>query len=155
MKAEKTKRKSSRVIRDPNPTPDNPNVFRIGKVERRFREMAEDVELTPGELLQALIDEGVTQTKLAEIIDCTRQAVGILGQRYGLDFPGARADLDESVRQHTTCEDFTEYVEMYGGSISQKSMAEMLGTSLSTLKRRIKVLGLDVPRAPKSTLKQV
>ena len=122
------------------PTPDNPAVHRCGKVERRLREFAEELEMEPGELLVQLLDEEVTQTALAEKLECTRQAVGVLAKRYGLEFPGAELDLDEIARQVSDASDFEDYVNRYWGAMTQVQMAEQLGASLSTIKRRIKKL---------------
>lgn len=122
------------------PTPTNPHVYRLGKVERKFREFAENIEKDPGELLVQLLEEGVTQTQLAEQMGCTRQAVGVLAKRYGLEFPGAKLDLDDVARQVSGAKDFKDYVKKFWGELTQKQMAEQLGTSLSTIKRRIKAL---------------
>lgn len=123
------------------PTPQNPVVHRLGKVERRFREFAEAAEMEPGALLEKLLEEGVTQTDLARSLECTRQAVGVLASRYGLEFPGAKLDLDEMVQRTTNAKDFAEYVGLFWGELTQQQMADQLDASLSTIKRRIKMLG--------------
>ena len=122
------------------PTPSNPAVHRLGKVERRLREFADELDMEPGELLVQLLEEEVTQTALAEKLECTRQAVGVLAKRYGLEFPGAELDLDETARQVSSASDFEDYVNRYWGQMTQAQMAEQLGASLSTIKRRIKKL---------------
>jgi transcriptional regulator with XRE-family HTH domain len=132
-------------------TPENPNVYRLGRVERTFRAMAEELGFQPGEFLQALLAENCTQAQLAQRIGCTRQAVGILASRYGLEFPGARMDFDhEATRFGAT--DFSHYVEIFGDKLTQREMAAEIGTSLSTIKRLIrKVLSAKegAPRKPR------
>ncbi len=126
-----------------SPTPTNPAVFRLGKVERKFRAFAEELNMEPGPLLEKLLGEGVTQTQLAEQIGCTRQAVGVLAGRYGLEFPGAKLDLDEESRRVSGATNFADYVKKFWGELTQKQMATQLGASLSTIKRRIKALQSD------------
>ena len=126
------------------PTPSNPAVYRLGKVERRFRAHAEASAMTPGDLLLKLLEDGVTQTELSTLLACTRQAVGILASRYGLEFPGAKLDLDAAAESMSNCADFESYVKTFWvtGQLTQKDISEQLGASLSTIKRRIKSLGL-------------
>jgi DNA-binding XRE family transcriptional regulator len=128
------------MTRTKAPTPKNPAVYRLGKVERKFRSFAEEQDTEPGALLVKLLNEGVTQTQLAETIGCTRQAVGVLAGRYGLEFPGAKLDLDVEAKRVSGCRNFKSYVKKFWGELTQKQMAEQLGASLSTIKRRIKDL---------------
>ena len=113
-------------------------VTRVGKVERIFRELADKVGMEPAALLEQLLEEGVTQVQLANRIGCTRQAVGVLAARHGLEFPGARVDLDDVVSQVSSAETFQDYVDTFWGDMTQAEMAEQLGISLSTMKRRCK-----------------
>jgi len=126
------------------PTPQNPAVYRLGKVERRFRAHAAEADVTPGDLLVSLLDQGVTQTELANLLGCTRQAVGILASRYGLGFPGAKLDLDTAAQEASNCQDFQHYVQEFwvSGALTQKEISKQLGASLSTIKRRIKALNI-------------
>lgn len=124
------------------PTPTNPAVYRLGKVEKKFQEYAESAGYEPGPLLEKLLEEGVTQTQLAEVLKCTRQAVGVLASRYGLEFPGAKLDLDEEAHRVSGAKDFKDYVKKFWGELTQKQMSEQLGASLSTIKRRIKALNI-------------
>jgi len=125
----------------PAPTPTAPAVYRLGRVERRFRELADRLKLDPGALLQKLLAEGVTQNQIAEQLGCTRQAVGVLGRRYGLVFPGARANLNvESLRLGYPS--FKAYYTSAKEDQSQGQIADSLGVSLSTVKRRAKSLGI-------------
>ena len=128
------------MIQTTAPTPTNPHVYRLGKVERRFQEFAETAEMKPGQLLEKLLGEGVTQTQLASELSCTRQAVGVLASRYGLEFPGAKLDLDEAAKASSGAKNFKDYVKKFWGDLTQKQMADQLGASLSTIKRRIKDL---------------
>lgn len=123
------------------PTPSSPAVYRLGRVERRFRELADQLDMGPGALLLQLLREGVTQNQLAEKLRCTRQAVGVLGRRYGLSFPGARADLDAQA-QKLGHESFEIYYKSVVSSLTQGQIADSLGVSLSTVKRRAKTLGI-------------
>lgn len=111
---------------------------RVGKVERTFGALADKVNMEPAALLEQLLEEGVTQVQLAEQIGCTRQAVGVLAARHGLEFPGAKVDLDDVVSQVSTATNFQEYIDMFWGDMTQAEMAEQLGISLSTMKRRCK-----------------
>ena len=146
----KTKKKTKEKVNQPSP--ENPHVQRLGRVEKRFRELAEAAGKEPGILLSELMEKGVTQTELSQALECTRQAVGVLARRYGLDFPGARLDLNEAARQVSTQRDFKTFVEHYWGLLTQEQMAEELGTSVSTLKRRIRKLGI---KKRKRTLKDL
>lgn len=119
-------------------TPDNPLIQRIGKVERKFRAMADAIDMSPGDMLIQLMEEGVTQVQLAEHLECTRQAVAILATRYGLEFPGAKVDIDDVARQVSGASDFQDYIDKFWGELTQTEMADQLGVSLSTLKRRCK-----------------
>ena len=123
------------------PTPHNPRIFRMGKVERRFQSLAEKAGMPPGEFLRKLIQDGVTQTELSEKLLCTRQAVAVLAGRYGLEFPGARIDIDEAVQQTSTCLNLEQFLTVFWGQMTQEEMASHLGVSLSTLKRRIREMG--------------
>jgi transcriptional regulator len=148
MATKKTKAKKEKN----QPSPGNPHVQRLGRVEKRFRELADAAGKDPGELLKELLDKGVTQTDLSEALECTRQAVGVMARRYGLEFPGARLDLNEAARQVSTQRDFKTFVEHYWGLLTQEQMAEELGTSVSTLKRRIRKMGI---KKRKRTLKDL
>lgn len=111
---------------------------RVGKVERIFRALAEKVGMLPVQLLEQLLEEGVTQVQLADQIGCTRQAVGVLAARHDRVFPGAKVDLDDLVRRVSDTHDFQTYVDTFWGEMTQAEMAEQLGISLSTMKRRCK-----------------
>lgn len=111
---------------------------RVGKVERVFRALAEKVGMLPGQLLEQLLEEGVTQVQLADQIGCTRQAVGVLAARHDRVFPGAKVDLDDLVRRVSAAKNFQAYVNLFWGEMTQAEMAEQLGISLSTMKRRCK-----------------
>lgn len=113
---------------------------RRGRVERALRLKADDLGMTPKKLLQTLISEGVTQRQIAEELGCTRQAVSIMAERHGVGFPGARYDLDEAAKRVSEAKNFRQFVKMFWGEFTQKQMAEMLGTSSSTVKRRIREL---------------
>jgi transcriptional regulator len=147
-----TKRTKAKKEKKNQPSPGNPHVQRLGRVEKRFRELADAAGKDPGELLKELLDKGVTQTDLSEALECTRQAVGVMARRYGLEFPGARLDLNEAARQVSTQRDFKTFVEHYWGLLTQEQMAEELGTSVSTLKRRIRKMGI---KKRKRTLKDL
>jgi len=110
---------------------------RMGRVERKWRAAAHKLNRDPKELLAGMITEGVTQTQLADQLGCTRQAVAVMARRYGLEFPGARLDLDSAAEAHGS-DSFEAYVDAFWGSLTQEQMAEQLDVSLSTLKRRIK-----------------
>jgi len=112
-------------------------VHRLGRVEGNFRAMADQISLTPKVLLEKLVLEGVTQKKLSELLVCTRQAVGVLAERYGVEFPGAKLDLDTQVREKTGCRTFATFYKKVGAERTQSQMADELGVSLSTVKRRI------------------
>lgn len=111
---------------------------RVGKVERIFCALAEKVGMLPAQLLEQLLDEGVTQVQLAEQIGCTRQAVGVLAARHNRVFPGAKVDLDDLVRQVSDADGFQDYIDTYWGEMTQAEMSDQLGISLSTMKRRCK-----------------
>lgn len=111
---------------------------RIGKVERIFCSLARKVEMSPAQLIEQLLDEGVTQSQLAAQIGCTRQAVGVLASRHGRVFPGARVNLDDIARQVSGSKDFQGYIDVFWGDMTQAEMADQLGISLSTMKRRCK-----------------
>jgi transcriptional regulator len=147
-----TKKTKAKKEKKNQPSPGNPHVQRLGRVEKRFRELADAAGKDPGELLKELLDKGVTQTDLSEALECTRQAVGVMARRYGLEFPGARLDLNEAARQVSTQRDFKTFVEHYWGLLTQEQMAEELGTSVSTLKRRIRKMGI---KKRKRTLKDL
>jgi len=110
---------------------------RLGKVERAWRARAHKLERDPKELLESMIVEGVTQTQIAEQLNCTRQAVAVMARRHGLSFPGARLDLDTAAEAHGST-NFETYMDQFWGDLTQEQMAEQLQVSLSTLKRRIK-----------------
>jgi DNA-binding XRE family transcriptional regulator len=94
--------------------------------------------MEPAALLEQLLEEGVTQVQLANQIGCTRQAVGVLAARHGFEFPGAKVDLDDVVRQVSGHDSFQSYIDTFWGDMTQAEMAEQLGISLSTMKRRCK-----------------
>lgn len=121
------------------PTPDNPNIQRLGKVERKLRSLAKAVEKEPGEFLESIINDGTSQTEVAEALGCTRQAVAAMASRYGLEFPGVSLDLDDLVTEKGF-ETFAAYVDQNWGNMTQEEMAEDVGVSLSTLKRRIRTI---------------
>jgi len=156
--AEKTKKKKrkrklkSTPVREaretetgPPPSPDHPRVLRQGRVERGLRELADAAGKTPGELLRELMEGGITQTALSEALGCTRQAVGVMARRYGLRFIGSRLDLTEVVQRSTDNESFEGFVKEHWGKKTQQEMAETLGISVSTVKRRIKRMGYKKP----------
>jgi DNA-directed RNA polymerase specialized sigma24 family protein len=109
----------------------------MGKVERAWRARAYKLGRDPRELLESMIVEGVTQTQIAEQLNCTRQAVAVMASRHGLEFPGARLDVDAAAEVHG-CKSFEDYMDQFWGELTQEQMAEQLEVSLSTLKRRIK-----------------
>lgn len=141
-----TMKKTRRYKKPKGPT-------RIGRVEKAFRLMAAGMDLEPQGLLAKLIEEGVTQSEIAEQLNCTRQAVGILADRYNCEFPGARID-ENDVSKSAAGMSFQRYIRIYGKTKSQAEMARELNISLSTLRRRLHKRGIEKPRKRKGSNNQ-
>ena len=112
----------------------------MGAVEDQFLRHAKRARKTPQQLMQTLVDRGVTQNALATKLNCTRQAIGRLASKYGVEFPGCSIDI-EAVAKHIWGESFEDYIANHP-DVRYEDMALELGVSLSTFKRRVKKLGL-------------
>jgi hypothetical protein len=112
----------------------------MGVVEKKFLGFAKRKRQRPAAYMKSLVEAGATQSELAERLGCTRQAVGRLAKKYGVVFPGCEIDID-AVALDVWGEPFSDYVR---GSPEERyeDMAEDLGVSLSTFKRRVKTEGL-------------
>lgn len=111
-----------------------------GVIEKKFRRFAEAAGKTPKQYMSELIEAGVTQSTLAERLDCTRQAVGRIASKYDLFFPGCQLNVDELAEQ-VWGESLEKHIKSNSGK-SYNKMAEELGVSNSTLKRRVRDLGI-------------
>lgn len=112
-----------------------------GLVEAKFKEQAASKGKKPAKYMKELVASGVTQSQMAEALGCTRQAIGRIAKKYGVVFPGCEIDIDavalarwgESFDDHVQSNPDKRYIDM----------AEELGVSLSTFKRRIKRMGIN------------
>lgn len=117
---------------------------RLGKIEATFVGMAAERGISPRELLQKIVDAGVTQQALADHLECTRPGISVLSKRYGVAFPGRRIPLKDAVADVADGLSFGEYVTQRKSSgLSNSKIAKELRISLSTLKRRLKELDDD------------
>ena len=112
----------------------------MGAVEDQFHRHAKKARKTPTQFMQALVEKGVTQSRLASRLNCTRQAIGRLARKYGVAFPGCRINID-AVATQVWGESFDKHMED-NPDVSYEDMAEELQVSLSTFKRRVKQMGL-------------
>ena len=112
----------------------------MGFVEDKFEKAARKAKKTPAKYMAGLRDTGVTQKALADKLGCTRQAIGRLADKLGVPFPGCAINIDAVARVVwgiPFAAAITDYPEE-----RYVDMAEELGVSLSTFKRRVKELGL-------------
>lgn len=111
----------------------------MGIVERRFKKRAKKRNMGPKAFMKHLISKGHTQNAVAKWLGCTRQAVGRIAKKYGLVFPGCEIDI-EAVACEVWGETFSKHVKTSGDRY--EDMAEQLGVSISTFKRRVKRKGI-------------
>lgn len=112
-----------------------------GLVEAKFMKHAARKKKKPAQYMAELVAHGVTQSQLAEKLGCTRQAIGRIAKKYGVSFPGCEIDID-AVAASRWGESFDDYVQNNPDK-RYVDLAEELGVSLSTFKRRIKQMGIN------------
>ena len=113
----------------------------MGLVENRFKRFADAAGQDPAEYMADLVAGGATQKALAKRLECTRQAVGRIARKYEVEFPGCEIDID-AVAEEELGMSFQKYVKKHPDE-RYVDIAETLGISLSTVKRRVKELGLN------------
>ena len=108
----------------------------MGLIETKFKRFAKNSKKKPEALMKELIEAGVTQRALAERLDCTRQAIGRIARKWGLEFPGCEIDIETKAKKIWGMS-FEAYIKRYPNE-RYADMAVELGVSLSTFKRRVK-----------------
>lgn len=111
----------------------------MGLIENKFKRFAEVSKKKPEVLMRELIEAGVTQSALAERLDCTRQAIGRIARKWGLEFPGCEIDIEAKAKKIWGMS-FEAYIKRYPDE-RYVDMALELEVSLSTFKRRVKEVG--------------
>lgn len=108
----------------------------MGLIETKFKRYAKNSKKKPEAYMKELISAGVTQKALADRLDCTRQAVGRIARKWGLEFPGCEIDIETKARR-IWGESFKAHIKN-NPDACYADMAMELEVSLSTFKRRVK-----------------